>query len=82
MPNKTINALIFCPFYIAEAKSSITCEGIVGAATVSRFPSEEEKTYHEANFCMGQTCSGCGVYSALMTNYSPSPKRRVTEFRH
>lgn len=70
MPNKTIDAMIFCPFYIAESKLSITCEGIIGAQTVSRFNNETDKVYHESAFCTDKTCAGCGVYSALMTNYS------------
>lgn len=70
MPNKAIDAQIFCPFYISEAAMSITCEGIIGSATVNRFNSVKDKVYHETAFCTDKTCAGCGVYSALMTNYS------------
>lgn len=80
MPNKTIDALVFCPFYITEGKTSITCEGIIGTATVNRFKSEADKSYHELNFCTGKTCKGCGVYSALMYDYIPT--RKITELRH
>ena len=34
MANKMIDALVYCPFYISEAKTSITCEGIIGDKTV------------------------------------------------
>ncbi len=71
MANKTIDALVYCPFYICEAKTSITCEGIIGDKTVSQFLNEKEKKYHEENFCTGKCCRGCGVYSALMVNYTP-----------
>ena len=43
MANKTIDALVFCPFYMSEAPLSITCEGIVGEATVSKFPTKKKK---------------------------------------
>ena len=41
MANKTIDAMIYCPFYISEARSSITCEGIIGDRTVSQFTNEK-----------------------------------------
>ncbi len=69
MANKTIDALAFCPFYFSEAKTTITCEGIIGKKTVNMFKNTEEKNAHELNFCTGKTCAGCGVYSALMSNY-------------
>ncbi|MBE6587529.1 MAG: hypothetical protein E7647_03840 [Ruminococcaceae bacterium] len=81
MPNKAIDAQIFCPFYISEAAMSITCEGIIGSSTVSRFNNEYDKLYHETNFCTGKTCSGCGVFSALMQNYTPTRRKRP-ELRH
>ena len=75
MPNKAIDAQIFCPFYVSESALSITCEGIVGHYTVNKFMTETEKAYHENAFCIHKTCAGCGVYSALMNNYS-TPKIR------
>lgn len=69
MSNKAIDALVFCPFYAREGKVTITCEGIVGATTVSHFKSEKEKKEHENDFCTVQHCKGCGVYSAIMQNY-------------
>ena len=71
MANKTIDALVFCPFYKSEAKTTITCEGIVGEYTVSRFMTEKDKAEHEKNFCTGKYCRGCGIHSALMQNYMP-----------
>lgn len=69
MANKAIVALAFCPFYVCEAKTTITCEGIVGSFTISRFIDERAKREHEKNFCTGRHCQGCGVYCALMQNY-------------
>ena len=81
MANKTIDALVFCPFYISEARTTITCEGIIGETTVSRFETEYEKAEHEKNFCTGKTCRGCNIHSALMQNYSPAPKIADTIYR-
>lgn len=73
MANKTIDALVFCPFYVREARTTITCEGIIGSVTVNRFNTEREKVEHENNFCTGKTCLGCGVHSALSGNYPSVP---------
>ncbi len=70
MANKTIDALAFCPFYVCEAKTTITCEGIVGTLTISKFESEHAKREHEKNFCISRHCKGCGIYCSLMQNYS------------
>ena len=69
MANKTIDALVYCPFYISEAKTSITCEGIIGDRTMNYFNSEKEKKDHENNFCTGKCCRGCAVYGALSIKY-------------
>ena len=81
MANKTIDALVFCPFYVSEAKYTITCEGIVGSRTVNRFMSERDKTEHEMNFCTGKYCSGCGVHSAIMQNYTPQSPNAPRSYR-
>ena len=82
LSNKAIDAMVYCPFYISEARYSITCEGIVGSSTVNRFPTEHEKNEHETNFCTGKTCCGCGVYSALMGNYSTQSNTKRITVRH
>ena len=71
MANKMIDALVYCPFYISEAKTSITCEGIIGDKTVNQFETEKDKREYEKNFCIGKCCRGCGVYSSLMYKYTP-----------
>lgn len=81
MANKTIDALIFCPFYMCESKKSITCEGIIGKATTNHFISEGEKKYHEYNFCCSKHCRGCALHSALMDNYDDSVPHKV-RIRH
>lgn len=81
MANKTIDALVFCPFYVCEARNTITCEGIIGEYTVSRFSTEHEKAEHEKNFCTGKTCRGCGVHFALSGNYAPVPDSHNNSYR-
>lgn len=74
MANKNIDALVYCPFYITEARNSITCEGIIGEKTVSRFERESDKVYHQFNFCTGKTCTGCPVFKGVMGNYTPEER--------
>ena len=78
MANKTINALAFCPFFVTEAKRSITCEGIIGKTVVNYFETEREKVAHENNFCTGRCCKGCAVHSAIMQNYIQCPQMSST----
>lgn len=71
MPNKTIDALVFCPFYISENDRSITCEALIGGtgcSSVHRFPTRERKVAHELDFCTGRTCVNCPVFMALDAN--------------
>ena len=75
MANKTIDALIFCPFYICESKMSITCEGLIGSKTVTQFNCENEIKEHEYNFCCTKHCRGCLLYSAIMENYAAAAPR-------
>lgn len=82
MANKTIDALVYCPFYICEAKTTITCEGIIGDKTVNHFTCEENKKNHEMNFCVGKHCEGCGVFTALMCNYNVAPVKDTHKLRH
>ena len=79
MPNKAIDAQAFCPFYISENRFSITCEGIIGSATINKFTTELKKKSHESTFCQSRACAGCGVYSSIMEKYEErTPAKRAT----
>ena len=78
MANKNIDALVYCPFYITETSKSISCEGMVGKLTVSRFGSASDKKHHQFNFCTGKSCVGCPVYKGVIENYSDE-EREATE---
>lgn len=69
MANKTIDALVFCPFYVTESCLSITCEGIISLRMVSQFESETAKMEHEQDFCCGKTCRGCPLFRELARKY-------------
>ncbi|MBR4071541.1 MAG: hypothetical protein IKK26_03195 [Clostridia bacterium] len=69
MANKTIDALVYCPFYICEGKNSITCEGLIGDKITNHFVTTQEKKDYENNFCTSKCCRGCTVYTALSLKY-------------
>ena len=82
MPNKAIDAAAFCPFYLSESRLTITCEGIIGAATVSKFKTESKKKSHEDSFCTSRACAGCGIYSSIMDKYEDRIERKPPAIRH
>lgn len=69
MANKKINVLTICPFFITESKQSITCEGIIGEQTVSRFNTKEEKEAHQQVYCTKQYYVNCDLCKACYTKY-------------
>lgn len=69
MPNKKIDADVFCPFYKRETDTKIICEGLVGDATTLSFKTKIAKRLHEKNFCTGKWCAGCPLNAALMLAY-------------
>ena len=68
MANKTINVEATCPFFFTESAKSVTCEGIVGENTVTRFSYSADKITHEKTYC---TCdyATCPIYIANMSKY-------------
>lgn len=68
MPNKTINVEALCPFFHTESVKSVTCEGIVGENTVTRFSYSAQKVTHEKNYCTSAYDS-CPIYKANMSKY-------------
>jgi len=70
MANVSMGAKTVCPFYLHEAKFSITCEGLIGAAILSRFGSVEEKLAHQEAVCCGFGYTKlCPLAAALMKKY-------------
>lgn len=69
MANKSINIRVLCPFFIAESKKSISCEGVAGCKTVSCFEFTEDKEAHEEKFCTTGRYCDCRLCKTLMENY-------------
>ena len=68
MANKTINVDAMCPFFYTESAKSVTCEGIVGENTVTRFSFSSQKVTHEKTYCTSDY-STCPIYKANMKKY-------------
>lgn len=52
MGNTTGGGRAICPFYVKEAKQSITCEGLIdGADNMARFASADEKRVFQRERC-------------------------------
>ena len=61
-----------CPYYIREARLSMTCEGFFSDEVVFRFNNEKEKeTYQEENCFMYP--SGCLICSQNDKKYAEKP---------
>ena len=68
MPNTTINVDAVCPFFYADSIKCVTCEGIVGENTVTRFSYSSQRISHERNYCTADYCT-CPIYKANMNKY-------------
>ena len=68
MSNKTINVEAVCPFFYTESAKSVTCEGIVGINTVTRFSYSSQKRAHEKHYCTSEYGT-CPIYKANMDKY-------------
>lgn len=68
MANKTIDALILCPFYKSESTKSITCEGVIGCDCVNRFDTISEKIIHERTYCT-DLYDQCRLHTSISQKY-------------
>jgi hypothetical protein len=68
MANKTIEALILCPFYKSESAKSITCEGIIGCDCVNRFDTISQKIAHETKYC-AKDYDKCRLHTSVLRKY-------------
>lgn len=71
MANYTYGSKTICPFYLKEARKSITCEGLTeGTTNMTRFASEEEKhSFQAANCEMYNFGRFCPMAAAIMRKY-------------
>lgn len=67
---KTIEGQIECPFYLAEGKSFISCEGILnGTKSIHRFESDKDKVGYENNVCCINGGKACPHYKIINSLY-------------
>jgi len=71
MPHYTTGARAKCPYYVREAKQSLSCEGqIEGTVGMIRFRSTAEKKRHILECCESDLYAAkCPVAAALETKY-------------
>lgn len=71
MGNYTGGGKTVCPFYLKEAKYSITCEGLItNTQLMTRFKDENEKMCHQEHHCMKFTYKDtCPVAYVLTDEY-------------
>lgn len=66
MANWKSGARVICPYYIREARYSITCEGALpGTWNMMRFETPELKEDHQRDFCEDFCYVGCPVAQLL-----------------
>ncbi len=68
--NKPIEASIKCPFYSAENKDYICCEGIIaGTCMTTRFATKQTKKEHLKNNCFLVDGGNCPMAKNLFAKY-------------
>lgn len=71
MANTTAGANAICPYWLKEAKYSITCEStITGAQNMQRFRTEREKAEHEHAYCETFAYARCPYARLLNVHYT------------
>lgn len=67
---KFIEGRIECPFYIAEGKGFITCEGVLrNTRCVQKFKTDKQKICHEELVCSVNGGRGCEHYKTVFSLY-------------
>lgn len=71
MANYAYGVKSICPFYLHEARMSITCEGFTtGTVNMTRFASSEDKKAYQAGKCeMYAYAAHCPLAAALSRKY-------------
>ena len=71
MANKTVEALIKCPFYVSEKNNIIMCEGYIeNTCMITKFPGAQEKKNHLKANCYHHTGGKCFMAASLYEKYS------------
>lgn len=68
--NKTIDALVKCPFYLREKDRTVDCEGLIdGTDSVTKFSSRGSKNLFMKEHCVRCMGVGCKLAEALCRKY-------------
>lgn len=71
MANKTIEALIKCPFYVSEKENIIACEGYIdNTCMITKFSGAKEKKAHLKANCYCHDGGKCFMAMSLFSKYN------------
>ncbi len=70
MANKTVEALIKCPFYLNESRNLLSCEGVFkNTCMTTRFADAESKKEHLKRNCFFEDGGACPMAKSLFAKY-------------
>ena len=70
MANKTVEALIKCPFYLQENETRIVCEGYIkDTCMITKFPGAAQKKAHFRACCFHEDGGKCFFAKSLFQKY-------------
>ena len=70
MANKTIDALVKCPFYLEEKGLTVACEGYAkNTCMITRFPGTAEKHAYLKRHCYREDGGACFLARSLYRKY-------------
>ncbi|MCH5199226.1 MAG: hypothetical protein J1E34_10025 [Oscillospiraceae bacterium] len=70
MANKTVEALIKCPFFVNEKNNIIACEGYIkNTCMITKFSGAKQKKEHLKKNCYHCTGGACFMAMSLFAKY-------------
>ena len=71
MANKTVEALIKCPFYLQENENRIVCEGYIkDTCMITKFAGAAQKKAHFRACCFHEDGGKCFFAKSLFQKYA------------
>ena len=70
MANKTVDALVKCPFYVKENENRIVCEGYIkNTCMITKFTDAAQKKAHLRACCFHEDGGKCFFAQSLFRKY-------------
>ena len=70
MANKTVEALVKCPFFVKENETRIMCEGYIkNTCMITGFPASAAKRAHLRACCFHEDGGSCFFAQSLFRKY-------------